>query len=137
MNRKIIIISLILLLNHQIILSQSEREEFDSFFYKFSTDSSFQIKRIQFPLLKISPDNVLDNPDSTKILEKDWQHNYFYFASNSTSRPQIYDSFSAKLNDTDERVFAWLGIETGVQIYYFFKRIEGTWYLIKIKDDST
>ena len=87
--------------------------------------------------MNISLNSGLDNLDSTVILEKDWQHNYFYFDSNSSYRPQFYDSFSATLKDTDERVFAWLGIETGVKIYYFFKRIEGKWYLIKIKDDST
>jgi hypothetical protein len=45
--------------------------------------------------------------------------------------PQIYDNFNGELRDTDERLFHWKGVETGVNVKYFFKREGGKWYLVR------
>ncbi|NCA84410.1 MAG: hypothetical protein EOM83_02425 [Clostridia bacterium] len=46
-------------------------------------------------------------------------------------RPQIFDNFEGTLRDTDERLFQWIGTETGVDVKYYFKKIDGKWFLIK------
>ena len=48
----------------------------------------------------------------------------------------IYDNFDCKLRETDERVFRWKGF-TGMDERYFFKRISGKWFLIKIENLGT
>ena len=41
------------------------------------------------------------------------------------------------LRNTDERVFVWSGVENGAYVSFFFKRINGQWYLIKQKEFPT
>jgi hypothetical protein len=131
-----------ILISNQPLRSQTvtSKEDFDDFFWKFMDDSTFQIERIKFPIMRTF---LRDDPeklfieDSTLVTESEWKHIYFLLGMETNYRPQIYDNFSAELRDTDERTFAWLGIETGIQVYYYFQRINGKWYLIRIEDKST
>lgn len=41
------------------------------------------------------------------------------------------------LRKTNERVFVWSGVENGIFINSYFKRIKGKWYLVKKEDLST
>ena len=116
-------------------LAQTKSEDFNSFIFEFSTDSVFQISRIHFPLEKITITNDLIDDTSSTIQKSDWKHSYLFI--NSSSRTQIYDNFEKKLSDTDERILSFLGIENGLQVYYFFKRLSGKWFLVKIEDLST
>jgi hypothetical protein len=117
------------------------KEDFNQFFPRFIVEKDFQLERVQFPLTKIV---LIDDPNpkgdyinkTVNVDKSEWEHISFYYTSDRRPRAQIFDNFEAKLRDTDERVFAWLGIETGYQIYYYFQRIDGKWYLIKIKDCS-
>ncbi|MBN2320452.1 MAG: DUF4348 domain-containing protein [Acidobacteria bacterium] len=122
------------------------KEKFSEFFATFSSDKEFQLERIQFPLVKIvlavDPQPLGDFIEETVQVDRsDWKHNDFHYNSDGTYRVQIFDNFEAKLfeaepRETDERVFAYLGIESGFQMYYYFRRIDGKWYLVKIKDWS-
>ena len=112
-----------------------ETESFESFFFTYSTDEDFQIERTKFPLEFVTWDNPTEIGGEvvTKYITKEtWEHNYFYM--DQTYRPQIFDNHEGKLRDTDERLFQWIGIETGVNSKYFFKRIDGLWYLIKMEN---
>lgn len=40
------------------------------------------------------------------------------------------------MNDSNERVFEWRGIGNGIENYYYFKRIKGLWYLVKVENFS-
>jgi len=113
---------------------KDQKENFDQFLLKFCTDSTFQINRIKFPLEFIGLDyNTYEESKST-IKKEDWKMDYIFM--NDTKRSQIYDNFSMQLGDTDERLFQWIGIENGINILYYFKRIQGKWYLIKFKNTS-
>lgn len=112
--------------------AQDNKENFDDFFFKFASDSTFQKSRIKFPLeFKTwkNPEIVGGEMEIRKIKKEEWEHDYFFI--NENYRPQFYDNFEGELRDTDERLFQWIGIETRTSVKYFFKRLQGEWYLIK------
>ena len=133
-SRKYLLI-LLLVLFSSLVKAQAVNENFDTFIYHFSTDSVFQTCRIQFPLEKISLTYDFMEETTSEIPKTEWKHNYLFM--HSSSRAQIYDSFEKKLKDTDERVLSFLGVENGLEVYYYFKRLSGKWYLVKIEDFST
>lgn len=124
---KIIYVLLANILLVSNLYSQYNNENFDSFFYNFSTDKEFQLERIKFPLEFITWKD--EGTIGSGIETKTWTHDFFYM--NESSVPQVYDNFEGKLKDTDERLFNWIGVETGVNVKYYFKRIDGLWHLIK------
>lgn len=113
--------------------AKSKSEDFDFFLSQFATDSVFQLERTLFPLKYITWKDVNEIGGEIvikNILKDEWSHDYFFFDKTSY-RPQIFDNFNGKLRDTNTRLFQWIGIETGVSVKYFFKRIKGNWFLIK------
>ncbi len=111
---------------------QKPKEDFNLFFFQFATEKEFQLERIKFPLEFVTWKNEDEAGGEiliTRIKKEEWQHDYFFM--NENYRPQIFDNFKGELNDTDERLFQWIGTETGVDVKYFFKRIDGEWFLIK------
>ncbi|MFC0878889.1 DUF4348 domain-containing protein [Saccharicrinis sp. FJH2] len=114
-----------------------DNEDFDSFFWKFMTDSAFQTSRIKFPLKYITwgktPYGDVDlggEIDTIQIIKDKWQYDPFYI-NFANERTQIYDNFELKLKPTNERLLHWYGVESGGDSKYFFKGIDGKWYLIK------
>ncbi len=113
------------------------KEDFDAFFYPFCADTSFQKQRVKFPLYKTTLlDSVPEKYDTTVFSAKTWKHQSFFIDYGLAYHSQIYDNFDLELKDTDERVFAWHGVESGVQVYYYFKRMNGKWFLIDWKNLS-
>ena len=115
--------------------SSPEKEDFESFFYKFSTNTEFQLERIMFPLeyrTWKNPGNPASEIEVREIDRAEWKHEYIFM--NEGYLPQLYDNFDGELQDTDERLFRWIGVETGIDVKYFFKRIEGEWHLVKKED---
>jgi hypothetical protein len=43
----------------------------------------------------------------------------------------FFDNFDCKFRDTGEMVFCWKGF-TDMDVRYYFKRLEGKWFLVKI-----
>ena len=85
---------------------------------------------------------MLDEDLTNKVAQyrskKKWKIEKFYSGNECNELyPQVYDHYSSKLQDSDERVFAWKGIANGIAIFYYFKRKEGKWFLIKVEDLST
>ena len=109
-------------------------EQFDSFFEKFISDSTFQLSRIKFPLASTTLVNG-DEYLTEKLQISDWKYTPLY--SNDTYTSQIYDNFQMKLRNSDERMFCWKGIENGICIQYMFKCICERWFLIEYNDFST
>jgi hypothetical protein len=111
---------------------QEKKENFDSFFSLFATEKEFQLERIKFPLEYVTWENENEAGGkivTRKITKAEWKHDYFYM--HQDYRPQIFDNFEGTLKDTDERLFRWIGIEIGADVKYYFKRIDGKWFLIK------
>jgi hypothetical protein len=135
--KKVILITIGLFVINAIN-AQNKKEDFDKFFFKFSTDSIFQIERIVFPLEYItwkSEDLFAEESDTFWIKQNEWEHDFFFM--NNSYRPQLYDNFQGELRDTEERLFQWIGIESGTNVKYFFKRIDGKWFLIKKENLGT
>lgn len=109
-------------------------EDFDNFFHNFMLNEKFQLERIHFPLeFNYWGDGFVEE---TKFIQKEkWKHESFYL--NQEYVPQIYDNLEAQLDDTNERLFMWHGVENGIMVSFSFKRIKGRWYLIKKSDFST
>lgn len=112
--------------------AQTEKENFDVFFQRFMTEEEFQLERVQFPLEFIEFDENYEEASKT-IKKADWVHQWFY--ANEQAYPTISNGIEPE--DTDERIFEWHGIENGIYAAYYFKRIEGKWYLTKWEDLST
>ena len=117
--------------------SDLEQEDFDRFFHKFMMEADFQLSRVKFPLEFVGFKDGYpgDEMDSIYFQKENWQHNSYYLGEESI--PIIYDSYEMELRNTDERVFVWAGVENGINVKFYFKRINGKWYLINIEDFST
>jgi hypothetical protein len=116
----------------------AQPENFDNFLKKFANDSTFQISRVQFPLQYKYLNRENFNVDSSNLLLKDYKITRLYnvLLNCAEAYPMIYDNFDCKLRETNERVFRWKGF-TGMDERYYFKRISGKWFLIKIENLGT
>lgn len=114
-----------------------EREDFFSFFQVFCLDSSFQLTRIKFPLTETYLSLNLDTVITRRIHKDEWKFIQIKeFKSNTFE--YYFDSFSnRKLPDSDEMVYAIIGVENGIQVNYYFKRENYQWFLVKVEDLST
>lgn len=129
----LVIILILLGCNNQV---ENQNEDFVDFIIKFSFDESFQIERIMFPLKKYALDNTLNSEVKTKLQKTNWTHiqlinnkqTYITDIQSKCDLEEIYEN---------ERIFALLGIETGIDVKYFFKNINGKWFLVRIEDYST
>ncbi len=117
--------------------SINNKEVFEVFLMKFCYEENFQMDRIKFPLQYTQLNEDLTESETVYLQSKDWEYTNLGFDPKTELRHQIYNNFEHSLNDTDERVFALFGIRDGLEIYYYFKRINGIWFLIKYEDLST
>jgi len=66
------------------IPKNNEQEDFNEFFKRFTTDSSFQIERTKFPFRVIW---LTDDGETTHETEKEnWTHSTFYYEDGYASR---------------------------------------------------
>lgn len=111
------------------------KEDFDKFFFKFCHNKEFQLERVTFPLVDCFLDTTFNHNMVCDSLRKEqWQHLFLFYDESYVV--QFYDNFKHGLRDTDERVYAYVGVENDVAIYYYFKRINELWYLIKRENFS-
>ncbi|NIP27409.1 MAG: DUF4348 domain-containing protein [Phycisphaerae bacterium] len=111
-------------------------ENFHHFLVRFSFDETFQRSRIKFPLEKSELSDDYKKTVTVKVDSADWK------PVSVIHKEQLYItdirfSFEEQEEDSDERIFAYIGIENGIDIRYYFKRHKGLWWLVKIADFST
>lgn len=108
-------------------------ENFNQFFFKFMTDSVFQLSRIKFPLKNVT---WIDGPgtdiDTLRVQKSEWKYDSFYFYS-ANERTQIYDNYDLKFQQSNERALHWYGIESGGDAKYFFKGYNGQWFMVSME----
>lgn len=109
---------------------------FLEFLEKFSSDSTYQIQRIIFPLHYKFVDSDNDYKFENKTINKgDWNH------VNIISKLEILlivDYEFDNLNKVQESILIYFGgIECGISVEYLFKRIGNSWYLTNMNDLST
>lgn len=112
------------------------RESFTAFLKMFSQDKDFQLSRIKFPLTDCYHD-VPDSLNCETVDQAHWQHVILIDSSkNQGIYTTIYDNFDLELRNTDQRVFARQNIDNDIGIYYYFRNIDGLWYLVRRADYS-
>ena len=116
--------------------SQKIDESFYNFLVKFSFDENFQKERIQFPLEKTFLSEDSARPITKNIDRGEWKHIYL-LRPHQSYFTDIRHHFGEPEKDSTERVLVYIGIENGIDIKYYFKKLDGQWYLIKITDFST
>lgn len=108
----------------------TKAEDFDHFFERFSTDSSFQKSHILFPL-KITYKGYDDEDTDTvdHIGKNDWIY------TNFTS--PIIDGQKVEV-EVDKKAYAVIlkGYDSGINIEYYFKPDKSSWVLFKVDDYS-
>lgn len=108
----------------------SRGEGFEEFFTRFRQDTSFQLSRIRFPLPRFSQAD-----DAEQRLDRaGWEFEPFYTGQETYT--QVFDNFAMRPADTDERVYALIGVASDVRQNYLFRRIGGRWYLVRVEDLS-
>lgn len=128
----------ILLVGSTLIGCHQENENFDDFLFRFGSDEAFQRERIDFPLKVITWEDYEEKRGEiieTEVPNNEWQHDFLFVTE--SYRSQVYDNHKEKLRNSNERLFQWIGVENGVNVKYFFKAINGKWYLVKKEDLST
>lgn len=96
---------------------------FTDFAYQFGFNSNFQKSRTKFPL-------EFDNLGSvTTINENKWIADKLY--SNLESFTEIGNGLN-KNSKSNERVFSWIKLKSGISKNYYFKKENDHWFLVKI-----
>jgi hypothetical protein len=108
---------------------KGEKEYFDSFFLKFSSDSTFQLSRVEFPFKIIIEE---DEGFVTRYLSRDdWSYEDF-------SQMKVGKHHLKKKKESDNTVVMLYTLEdTGVHVSYVFNKKEGKWMLSSMEDSST
>jgi len=115
-----------------------KKEVFEDFISRFANDTTFQLERINFPLKYDYLEEENFEEVSQQIKKADYKTSRLYYDLIECSEAYtiFYDNFDLELRDSDERVFRWKGF-TGMDERYYFKRIDGIWFLVKIESFST
>lgn len=113
------------------------KENFDLFIRKFSTQESFQLERIKFPINVIIPDDEHEGmaPMEETIGRYEWELLDLTYDSTYLTRPydQYYQGVRYK-NDT--AVVEIRGINNGIYADYYFTLIDEKWYLVTLYEAS-
>ncbi|HSQ40822.1 MAG TPA: DUF4348 domain-containing protein [Fibrobacteraceae bacterium] len=127
---------LVLCIFSQWTFAAGNGEVFDDFLVEFMENAEFQKSRVQFPLLSVTMQMETEQSDTAHIEKAQWRFNDFK-ALRSGTQVRQFDNFERKIRDTDERVVSLIGNDNGVLYSYFFKRIQGRWYLVRVLDESS
>lgn len=103
-------------------------EDFDGFYVKFHSDSTFQLKRIKFPLDGYSIDT---SEASTSWAKNNWVMHKNTIQSIDTS--MFKTEINKSNNSYSEKIYIDGG---GFASERDFKRINGKWYLVKFIDED-
>lgn len=105
-------------------------EPFDPFFKKFESDSIFQKSRVKFPLKLIVTGDEGDKDSIKYIPQADWKFENLLVNQQEKSIVKKY-----RISDNEMRIQFQME-DTGIQTERFFKRKNGAWWLVLVKDES-
>ncbi|MEA5043441.1 MAG: DUF4348 domain-containing protein [Petrimonas sp.] len=113
----------------------AEHEDFYQFLDKFSTKRIFQLERIIFPITVSAPDanQIALAPTEEEIEKMDWELLDLSYDSTYTTRD--FDKYTQTVNfRKDTAHVALRGIDNGIYADYYFKLINGKWYLVTLSE---
>ncbi len=102
-------------------------DEFDEFFYKFNTDSTFQVSRVVFPLRQTI--NEMGEISYRTISKKEWK--FVQYDENQTSYYWVVKNVKG-----DKATVRLVGNENGINEANFFERRKGKWYMVSSESAS-
>lgn len=114
-------------------ISCEEQEDFYGFLQKFSTKRNFQLKRIVFPITVSIPDSkkITLTPSDEKIEKTGWE--LLDLTYDSTYATRDYDKYTQTVSFWKDTAHVSLrGVDNGIYADYYFKLIEGKWYLVTL-----
>ena len=121
--------------SYDSVKHSSSEEKFEEFFYKFKTDSLFQIDRVKFPLPIESWDIDENNLMMEEILRNDWRHLNFEYKEEYATRS--VDAYKQEIRIfTDSAKIELRGIDNGIHVDYLFHYLSEQWYLVLERDYS-
>jgi len=123
--------------NDSSMVAVSQAEEFDQFIQQFSSEESFQLKRIQFPIRVIIPNTEHEGmaPMEETITKYDWEMLDLTYDSTYLTRP--YDQYYQVVRyKNDTAVVEIRGINNGIYANYYFAMINKKWYLVTLYEAS-
>jgi hypothetical protein len=112
---------------------------FDSFFEHFGKDSTFQKRRVKYPLKELyikSLDPTIIKIDTTYNSS---EYNYIDFTEDKYGMEREYGKYTVEIEkiDSDSIHYKNLGYDNGIHIIFKFKRVGTCWLLVEILDEST
>lgn len=115
-------------------IERGESEDFVEFFSRFATDSLFQSRRIQEPLVFITT----DPDDDFSILETTLDLNQWFAFKPVLPADRLSNINYGQRNDEDSstKILALKGIGNGFSNILYFHRKSGGWELYKFEDTS-
>ena len=122
------------LLVSTVCFSQSKNSEaFNSFFFQFKKSKSFQLERTLFPIKVIHEASISEsgNLETLLITKKNWEFSDFSASKNRNLK------ISQVRNSSNNYTVIFQIEDTGFYLRYFFKKLNGKWFLYKIRDEST
>jgi hypothetical protein len=114
----------------------SDSTSFIKFLQNFMEDSTFQVSRTKFPLrVNTWTGNEEDARDTTIFTEKSkWRNISLYNRLDSLT--DFSNSWDSKLKNSDHLNIFIGGVENGISVTYYFKKLDQKWNLIEITDNS-
>lgn len=113
----------------------TEPESFNDFFQRFKSDSLFQVERVEFPFVVQYYSEDSDSLLSDEIQRRAWRHKGFEYEEEYSTRE--FDAYTQQVMIFPETARIELrGVDNGIWIDFFFKKIEGKWFLTIEKDFS-
>ncbi|GGB84495.1 hypothetical protein GCM10007424_25670 [Flavobacterium suaedae] len=111
-------------------------KEFEAFFIKFASDSTFQKSRFKFPVKRTQIDNNLNH-----IIRKDLtieNYMFFNFKENINKANRLFNDIEIEVRKNNDSVhYNITGMESGINTDFIFHQEEGKWLLVEINDKST
>tara|TARA_B110001450_G_C17443418_1_gene408880 strand:- start:256 stop:708 length:453 start_codon:yes stop_codon:yes gene_type:complete len=122
---------------NEVTSIEENKENFFIFFQDFCMNEEFQLQRIQFPLAEIYLSEDLNDKIESFIKKENWEYIELKKFDDNTFEYYFNSFTDREIKETNEKIYSILGIENGVNINYFFKIVNGKWYLVKIENLTT
>ncbi len=112
----------------------SDREDFNEFFYKFTYDSLFQLERIKFPFEFKNFDSDGDLTVDQKE-RNDWKFLVFEYKEEYGKRE--LDAYTQETKIYSDRAKLEIrGVDNGIYVDFNFNYDNGKWFLVSGEDYS-
>ncbi|MCU4158365.1 DUF4348 domain-containing protein [Carboxylicivirga sp. A043] len=110
------------------------KEQFDLFLAKFSSDTLYQLRHVQFPL-EIKNIDIEDNTELVLVSSEQWKHLDLRYDENMANRE--VDTYEQVLEvSSDSCIVIFKGIDNGIWIDHVFERKNNEWILVRLIDTS-